>query len=58
MTTEFFALKGGDDIDLKGPLGEFVWLGNGEAQWKGVIRNLKSLGLICGGSGKSLSSYC
>jgi nitrate reductase (NAD(P)H) len=51
MTTGFHLLEIGDEVELKGPLGSFVWTGNGTAMWKGVRRRMKRIGLICGGSG-------
>ncbi|KIJ61879.1 hypothetical protein HYDPIDRAFT_95803 [Hydnomerulius pinastri MD-312] len=51
MTTGFHQLVLGDSIELKGPLGSFVWTGNGVANWKGIERKVKEVGMICGGSG-------
>ncbi|GAA98798.1 uncharacterized protein L969DRAFT_76523 [Mixia osmundae IAM 14324] len=50
-TTAFHALSIGDEIEMKGPLGSFVWEGKGMARWKGNQRKVKNLGMICGGSG-------
>lgn len=49
----FNQLQVGDTIELKGPLGSFVWQGRGSATWKGVPRRVKEVGLVCGGSGQS-----
>ncbi|KAI0962720.1 hypothetical protein AcW1_000015 [Taiwanofungus camphoratus] len=51
MTMGFNQLQVGDTIELKGPLGSFVWQGRGSATWKGVPRRVKEVGLVCGGSG-------
>lgn len=51
MTIGFHQLEIGDTLELKGPLGSFIWEGSGTAVLKGVHRNVTHLGLICGGSG-------
>ncbi|KAF9455798.1 hypothetical protein BDZ94DRAFT_1276612 [Collybia nuda] len=51
MTTLFDKMQVGDNIELKGPLGSFTWLGKGTALWKGKERKVKQIGMICGGSG-------
>lgn len=51
MSVGFHQLVVGDAVELKGPLGSFVWNGNGVAMWKGVERRVKNIGLICAGSG-------
>ena len=51
MTTGFHQLEIGDEVELKGPLGSFVWQGNGTAMYRGVPRKYKQIGMICGGSG-------
>ncbi|CAE6498186.1 unnamed protein product [Rhizoctonia solani] len=51
MSVGFHQLVIGDTIELKGPLGSFVWNGNGVALWKGVERRVRNIGLICAGSG-------
>lgn len=51
MTVGFNQLAVGDRVELKGPLGSFVWKGNGTALWRGVPRKVKEIGLVCGGSG-------
>ncbi|KAN0084049.1 hypothetical protein V8E55_007553 [Tylopilus felleus] len=51
MTTGFHQLALGDTVQLKGPLGSFIWSGGGLANWKGSDRKVKEVGMICGGSG-------
>ncbi|KAH7313228.1 nitrate reductase [Rhizoctonia solani] len=51
MSIGFNQLVVGDTIELKGPLGSFVWNGNGSALWKGVEHRVRNIGLICAGSG-------
>ncbi|KAJ1309428.1 hypothetical protein OPQ81_006204 [Rhizoctonia solani] len=51
MSVGFHQLVIGDTIELKGPLGSFVWNGNGVALWKGLERRVRNIGLICAGSG-------
>jgi nitrate reductase (NAD(P)H) len=55
MTVGFNLLQVGDTVDLKGPLGSFIWKGNGTASWRGTTRKLNEIGLVCGGSGESLT---
>ena len=52
MSAGFDQLRIGDTIDVKGPLGSFVWKGTGQVSWKGVLRDVTEVGLICGGSGE------
>lgn len=52
MTVAFNELKVGDIVEIKGPLGSFIWKGKGVASWRGKVRELKEIGLVCGGSGK------
>ncbi|KAF8671873.1 Nitrate reductase [NADH] [Rhizoctonia solani] len=51
MSIGFHQLIVDDTIELKGPLGSFVWNGNGTALWKGIERRVRNIGLICAGSG-------
>ncbi|KAH0839336.1 hypothetical protein J3R83DRAFT_18 [Lanmaoa asiatica] len=51
MTTAIHQLLLGDQIDLSGPFGPFVWARQGVAKWRGEEREVKEIGLICGGSG-------
>ncbi|CEL51483.1 nitrate reductase NiaD [Rhizoctonia solani AG-1 IB] len=51
MSIGFHQLIVDDTIELKGPLGSFIWNGNGSALWKGVERRVRNIGLICAGSG-------
>lgn len=51
MTVGFSELDIGDSIELKGPLGSFVWLGNGSLSWRGQERKCRNFAMICGGSG-------
>lgn len=52
MTLGFEELQVGEYVEFKGPLGSFKWLGGGVAEWRGVQRPVKKVGLICGGSGE------
>ena len=51
MTGTLSELEIGDSIELKGPLGSFVWKGDVKFSWRGRERQSRTLGLICGGSG-------
>ncbi|KAF5373120.1 hypothetical protein D9758_001489 [Tetrapyrgos nigripes] len=51
MTMCFYGLVVGDDIEVKGPFGSFVWDGKATAMYKGVSRPVKEIGMVCGGSG-------
>ncbi|KAG8727561.1 hypothetical protein FRC12_022405 [Ceratobasidium sp. 428] len=51
MSVGFHQLVVDDTVELKGPLGSFIWNGNGVALWRGVEHKVKHLGLICAGSG-------
>lgn len=66
MTVGFDELELDDTIELKGPLGSFIWKGKGvacacrrcgnvadEPGWRGVDRPVKKIGLISAGSGPS-----
>ena len=41
MTTGFHQLALDDTVQLKGPLGSFIWNGQGLANWKGSDRKVK-----------------
>ncbi|ELU36555.1 nitrate reductase [Rhizoctonia solani AG-1 IA] len=43
MSIGFHQLIVDDTIELKGPLGSFIWNGNGTALWKGIERLLRSV---------------
>jgi len=51
MTLGFAQLAIGDVVELKGPIGHFVWLGNGMAQLHGKEKRVREVALVCGGSG-------
>ncbi|KIM37539.1 hypothetical protein M413DRAFT_13248 [Hebeloma cylindrosporum] len=51
MTVGFSQLVVGDSVELKGPIGHFIWKGNGIASLHGEERRIAEIGLICGGSG-------
>jgi nitrate reductase (NAD(P)H) len=52
MTVGFHELVLGDSVEIKGPLGSFVWEGRGTMRWKEVTRSgVRRLGMICAGSG-------
>lgn len=38
-------------VELKGPLGGFVYLGQGALRWRGKERKVKKVAMIAGGSG-------
>jgi hypothetical protein len=58
MSVLFNCLEVGHEIQMKGPLGSFTWLGKCEALWKGNKVKPGSLGFICGGSGWFLTLFC
>ncbi|OCH89836.1 nitrate reductase [Obba rivulosa] len=51
MSTGLNQLRIGDTVELKGPLGSFIWKGCGTAFWKGLSRRVREVGMVCGGSG-------
>ncbi|EGG10841.1 uncharacterized protein MELLADRAFT_33600 [Melampsora larici-populina 98AG31] len=51
MSVALSNVKVGDQIDMKGPLGSFIWFKDGACSWKGTARHTRNLALICGGSG-------
>jgi nitrate reductase (NAD(P)H) len=56
MTTGFHQLRVGDSVELKGPLGLFVWDGPSTALCKGIKKTVGEVGMICGGSGTTSSA--
>jgi nitrate reductase (NAD(P)H) len=55
MTTGFNQLRIGDSVEIKGPLGSFIWDGPSTASWQGIRKFIKEVGMICGGSGTTLN---
>lgn len=53
MSVGLHELDIGEEIELKGPLGSFQWLGKGLAEWKKEQRAVSNLAFVCGGSGAS-----
>lgn len=51
MTLGFSELVLGDVVELKGPVGHFIWKGKGMATLHDEERHVTEIGLICGGSG-------
>lgn len=51
MTLGFSELAIGDFIELKGPIGHFIWKGAGYALLHGKERRVREMGMVCGGSG-------
>lgn len=51
MTMVLERMKVGDELELKGPLGGFTFLGNSKVRWRGKERKVRKMALICGGSG-------
>ncbi|THU96327.1 hypothetical protein K435DRAFT_858637 [Dendrothele bispora CBS 962.96] len=51
MTMCLYDLVAGDTIEVKGPFGSFVWNGKSTPMYKGIVRPVKEVGMICGGSG-------
>jgi nitrate reductase (NAD(P)H) len=51
MTLGFTELKIGDVVELKGPIGHFIWNGRGTALLDGKERRVREIGMVCGGSG-------
>mmetsp|Transcript_11234 Transcript_11234/g.24174 ORF Transcript_11234/g.24174 Transcript_11234/m.24174 type:complete len:898 (+) Transcript_11234:158-2851(+) len=45
------SLKVGDSVQVKGPLGHFEYVRSGHVQVLGKAREIKKLGMICGGTG-------
>jgi len=51
MTLGFSELVVGDAVEMKGPIGHFVWEGRGVASIHGEKKHIGEIGLVCGGSG-------
>ncbi|KXN90611.1 Nitrate reductase [NADPH], partial [Leucoagaricus sp. SymC.cos] len=51
MTLGFSELLVGDTVELKGPVGHFIWKGEGIAMLHGEEKHVREIGLVCGGSG-------
>eukprot|EP00166_Cyanidium_caldarium_P000953 ctg_1425.g442 len=51
MSQYLDGLSAGDKIDIKGPLGHFEYLGDGEYELKGKRGSAKQFGFMCGGTG-------
>ncbi|KAJ3504171.1 hypothetical protein NLJ89_g8077 [Agrocybe chaxingu] len=51
MSVEFDRLVVGDEIEVKGPVGRFEWLGRRTAQIHGLSTRIDEIGFVCGGSG-------
>jgi len=51
MTQHLESLKIGDTIDVKGPIGDFVYTGKGSFTWKGKPRSCTHISMIAGGTG-------
>lgn len=56
MTVGLNLLEPGDTIEIKGPLGSFIWTGKGSATWRGKTRKFREVGMVYGGSGKFVFS--
>lgn len=55
MTLGFAELDVGDSVELKGPIGHFTWQGKGTALLHGKQQRVREIGLLCGGSGITVS---
>lgn len=51
MTMALESIPIGHSVEFKGPIGKFVYLGNGKCDMSGKIRHVKRFFMICGGSG-------
>jgi len=51
MTLSLADLNIGDSIQLKGPIGHFIWQGYGKAFIRGKAQVVREVGMVCGGSG-------
>ena len=50
MSLAFSGLSPNEEVELKGPIGEFIWLGSNTARVRGIERQIEEIGLVCGGS--------
>ncbi|KAF6764114.1 nitrate reductase [Ephemerocybe angulata] len=51
MTLGFSELQISDEVEFKGPIGHFTWLGDGKATIHGKVHTVRQVGLVCAGSG-------
>ena len=51
MSNVLHTLPLNESVEMKGPLGSFIWLGGGRARIKEVDVRVKKVGMVCGGSG-------
>jgi len=51
MTTEIDKLSVGDEVEVKGPTGNFTWKGQGMAVMNGKEHQINEVGMICAGTG-------
>ncbi|VDB91648.1 unnamed protein product [Peniophora sp. CBMAI 1063] len=51
MSALFEKLQVGDQVEVKGPIGSFIWKGRGSYLWRGKTGHTKNVGMICAGSG-------
>lgn len=51
MTLGFAELEVGDVVELKGPIGHFIWQGDGKALIHGTTTAVREVGMVCAGSG-------
>jgi len=51
MSQHLESMKVGDVIDVKGPVGDFVYTGKGSFTWKGKPRKCTHISMIAGGTG-------
>ncbi|EJD52506.1 nitrate reductase [Auricularia subglabra TFB-10046 SS5] len=51
MSVGFDSLVPGDQVELKGPFGSFIWQGRGTALYRGVESRYEEIGMVCAGSG-------
>jgi len=51
MTLGFSELVLGDVVELKGPIGHFIWKGKGMITLHDEEKHVTEIGLVCGGSG-------